>query len=106
VTPLDRNPFDVLGLARDCSAMEVERATQKALAMLAVGFEGAGTYASPLGPRPRDADLVRWAATELRDPQKRAEHAARVVAATTAEPPPDRLAGWPEALVAFGWGPR
>jgi hypothetical protein len=103
---IDRNPFDVLGLQPGGSEIEIERAAQKALALLTVGAAGAGTYASPLGPRPRDADLVRWAARELRDPAKRAHHAALVVTVAEEEPPPDPLAPWPEALRAFGWGPR
>jgi hypothetical protein len=106
---LDRNPYHVLGLPPDCAAMDVERACQKTLAMLAVGFDGATTYATPFGPRTRDADLVRWAAAELRDPKKRAAHAR--LAAPIGGPggdavPDDRLAPWAGALAAFGWGPR
>jgi hypothetical protein len=106
VTPFDRNPYHVLGLEPGCTALEVERAARKVLAMLAVGYTGATTYDSPLGVRPRDATLVRWAAGELRTPELRVQHAADAVPVATAEPPDDRLAPWVDALEAFGWGPR
>ena len=103
---IDRNPFDVLALPPGGGERDVERAAHKALALLKVGAAGADTYASPLGPRPRDEDLVRWAARELRDPAKRAQYAASVVVVPDETPPPDPLAPWPDAVAAFGWGPR
>ena len=69
-----QNPFYVLELAPTCSRAEVERASRRLLDMLAVGLCGAQAYASPVGPRQRDEALVRWAAAELRDPQKRLVH--------------------------------
>lgn len=107
MTPrLDKNPLHVLDLAPGATAIEIERAAKRVMAMMAVKYAGADTYASPLGPRPRDPDLVRWAAGELRDPTRRAEHARRALPVGIADPPPDPLAPWPDALAAFGWGPR
>lgn len=68
------NAFFVLGLAPECRAIEVETAGQKLLAMLAVGLAQAQTYMTPLGPQPRDAEKVRRAMAELRDPAKRLVH--------------------------------
>lgn len=98
------NPFHVLEVRPGASAMEIERAGQRILAMLGVGLEAAATYPSPLGPLPRDADLVRRSLDELRDPAKRAVHEVWA-ALPPGDPPPadDRLAPWPEALRALGW---
>lgn len=64
----------MLELAPDCSRAEVERAGQKLTAMLDVGLDGAERYVSPAGMGTRDSALIRWAAAELRDPQKRLYH--------------------------------
>ena len=104
MTRLEENPFHVLGVPTDAAPVEVERAGQKLLAMLAVGLEAAQTYRTPLGPRTRDADLVRRALDELRDPDRRLLH--EVWAALPPEelaPEPDLLEPWPEALQALGW---
>ena len=101
---LVQNPLYVLELDRRCTAMEVERAAKRVLSMLSLGFDGADRYDTPFGPRPRDVELVRWAATELRDPERRARHAATAIRAEA--PPEDRQAPWPDALPAMGWGPR
>lgn len=65
------NPFFVLGLSCDASRLELEREAQKLLGMLELGFPGAQTYATPLGPRPRTAEAVRAAVAVLRDPYQR-----------------------------------
>lgn len=65
------NPFFVLGLSCDASRIELEREAQKLLGMLELGFPGAQTYATPLGPRPRTAESVRAAVAALRDPYQR-----------------------------------
>jgi hypothetical protein len=65
------NPFFVLGLSPDASRIELEREAQKLLGMLELGFIGAQTYATPLGPRPRTAEAVRAAVAALRDPYQR-----------------------------------
>ena len=65
------NPFFVLGLSCDASRIELEREAQKLLGMLELGFPGAQTYATPLGPRPRTAEMVRAAVATLRDPYQR-----------------------------------
>jgi hypothetical protein len=78
------NPFFVLGLSCDASRIELEREAQKLLGMLELGFPGAQTYATPLGPRPRTAEAVRAAVAALRDPYQRllaelwARHAPKV----------------------------
>lgn len=101
------NPFEVLELPPDSTAIDIERAANKLLAMLAVGFAGSATYRSGYETRTRDADLVRWAARELRDPARRAVHAATVVPPLDDEDlPEDPRAPWLDALVSFGWGRR
>ena len=65
------NPFFVLGLSCDASRLELEREAQKLLGMLELGFPGALTYATPVGPRPRTAESVRAAVATLRDPYQR-----------------------------------
>lgn len=78
------NPFFVLGLSCDASRIELEREAQKLLGMIELGFPGALTYATPVGPRPRTAEAVRAAVATLRDPYQRlmaelwARHAPRV----------------------------
>lgn len=73
-TALLDNPFLILELDPDCSRAEVERAGQKLMAMLEVGLAGADRYPTPRGDRPRDADSVREAMAQLRDPQRRLYH--------------------------------
>ena len=70
-TRLADNPFFVLGVAADASRIEVEREAQKLLGMLELGFADARTYATPLGPRERTAEMVRAAVAALRDPYRR-----------------------------------
>ena len=65
------NPFFVLGLTAEASRIEVEREAQKLLGMLELGFAEAATYATPLGPRARTAEMVRAAVAALRDPYRR-----------------------------------
>lgn len=71
---LAENPFCVLQVPTTASRLEVERAGQKLLSLLAIGSESAQTYQSPLGPRPRSESLVRAAVAALRDPQIRLRH--------------------------------
>lgn len=87
---LEDNPFFVLGVAPDASRIEIEREAQKLLGMLELGFVDARTYATPLGPRPRTAELVRAAVAALRDPYRRliAELWARHAPPPRAEAPP------------------
>ncbi len=68
---IDRNPFHVLDVPITASRAEIERAAQKLLAMLEIGVGSAAEHPSPLGPRPRTADLVRQSVADLRDPAKR-----------------------------------
>jgi hypothetical protein len=84
------NPFFVLGLAPEASRIEVEREAQKLLGMLELGFSEAATYATPLGPQLRTAELVRSAVAALRDPYQRlvAELWARHAPPHRPEPPP------------------
>ena len=112
---LAENPFYVLGLRPDCTRSEVERAGQKWLAMLDVGLSDAASYASPVGGMPRDADKVRMAMAELRDPEKRLVHELwatldpdpeAVLEREAAAPPDENPAAWPDARGVFGWGRR
>ena len=103
------NPFFVLGVPADASRIEVEREAQKLLGMLELGFADARTYATPLGPRERTAEIVRAAVAALRDPYRRlvaelwAHHAPAPRAEPPApEPPAPARAGLRRAL---GWRP-
>lgn len=102
------NPFHVLELPVTATRMEAERAGARLLAMLGVGMDAAATYASPLGPRPRDADLVRRSLDRLRDPARRAidEVWGQMPAADPSEALSDpTLAPWPEARRVLGFEP-
>jgi hypothetical protein len=68
------NPFFVLGLPADATRSEVEREGAKLLAMLASGIEGAERVETPLGTLTRDAESIRAALAELRDPERRLAH--------------------------------
>lgn len=112
VARLASNAFHVLGLSPDCDRAAVEREGQKLLGMLTVGMAQAATYESPVGPRPRTADLIRQAMADLRDPNRRLLHefwarippdALRDILSSTDEG--DSRAGWPGARRALGWGP-
>lgn len=103
------NPFFVLGVTTEASRIEVEREAQKLLGMIELGFAEARTYATPLGPRERTAEMVRAAVAALRDPYRRlvAELWARHAPPPQTEPPsrePDAPArqGLRRAL---GWRP-
>ncbi len=107
--PVLDNPFFVLGLSPDTSRIELEREAQKLLGMLELGFPGANTYATPLGPRPRTAEAVRASVAALRDPYQRllaelwARHAPPAV-----DTAPAHADDTPPSLVtrrALGWRP-
>jgi hypothetical protein len=70
-----RNPFFVIGVSPAADGREIEREATKVLGQLELGVESASSYRTPVGPGGRDADLVRWALGELRDPKKRFVHA-------------------------------
>lgn len=65
------NPFLVLELAPNATRVEAERAGARLLASLAAGLPGATSYPTPLGPQPRDAELVRSALAAWREPDQR-----------------------------------
>lgn len=107
---LATNPFHVLGLRPDATRADVEREAQRLIAMIEVGLKDAGSYASPTGGMPRDADAVRAAAAELRDPERRLVHEL-----WAALPPgedalfddgPERIPGFDAAALALGWRGR
>ena len=103
------NPFFVLGLTAEASRIEVEREAQKLLGMLELKFAEARTYATPLGPRERTAEMVRAAVAALRDPYRRlvAELWARHAPPVRPEPPADPAppAGHDGLRRALGWRP-
>ena len=110
-TRITENPFYVLELRPEASAAEVERQGQKLIAMLEVGFSAAGSYPTPLGGMPRDADLVRRSLDALRDPGRRAVHEVWAALDPSVErhlehPEPETtdLPSWHSARRAFGWG--
>ncbi|MCS6900280.1 MAG: hypothetical protein RMJ98_11515 [Myxococcales bacterium] len=105
---LQKNPFYILGLPPTATRAEVERQGQKLLGLLELGAKQARNYTTPLGDFPRDADLVRWAMAELRNPDRRLLHEVWATPLPPLPPPPaPRLAPgpapWPEALEALGW---
>jgi hypothetical protein len=103
---ITENPFYILGLPVHATRAEVEREGQKLASMLSLHLASAATYETPLGPRSRTEDKVRWALHELRDPAQRARHAlwARLPAESRVEAEPQaRPQGLPGALAAIGW---
>jgi hypothetical protein len=106
---LAENPFFVLGVAPDASRIEIERAAQKLLGMLELGFAEAGTYTTPLGPRPRTSEDVRAAVADLRDPYRRLVAELWARHAPTIAPPAPAPAAAPEAPAGLrrtlGWRP-
>ncbi len=108
---LAENPFYILGVETGAARAVIEREGQKLLGMLELGLSAAMTYATPLGMRPRDADQVRWALSELRDPGRRLGHELWALLPGTPLPSlsealPHEPTGWPEAPVALGWKGR
>ena len=104
------NPFFVLGVAPEASRIEVEREAVKLLGMLELDFADSRSYATPLGPRPRTAEMVRAAVAALRDPYQRlvAELWARHAPPARPEPPaPARPVSRVRAGLrrALGWKP-
>ena len=96
------NPFYVLGVRRDCSRAEFERAAQRLISELELGVTAASTYSTPVGPQRRDADRVRRAAAELRDPARRAWH--EIWASLPPRNPEEQQRPHPpSALRGLGW---
>src|SRR5687767_9442974 len=105
---LVENAFFVLGLKPGCSRIEVEREGQKLLGQMDLGLAQAAEYATPLGLRPRTAELIRWAMAELRDPSRRLRHETWADVKTTEMPPPSpstqiELEPWADARALMGW---
>ena len=101
------NPFYVLEVRPGATAMEIERAGQRLLAMLAVGIDAAKRYPTPAGERPRDADLVRRSLDELRNPELRWMHEIWARLPPDALPPAAEPAErWPEPLWELGYRRR
>ncbi|HEY4002823.1 MAG TPA: hypothetical protein VGO93_28380 [Candidatus Xenobia bacterium] len=102
--PVLENPFYVLGLPPTATRAEIEREGQKLLGLLTVGLDSASHYQTPMGPRPRTSELVRWAMHELRDPHQRLVHTPWAVLPTNghvrSEAP---KVTFPDGLSAIGW---
>jgi hypothetical protein len=104
-----RNPFFVLELGPECSLREVERIGQKWLGLLRIGSQQAVAYATPVGTGQRDEELVRWAMSELRDPERRLIHElwARTGMVTDQDTAEDQqirsLPAWNGARRQMGW---
>jgi hypothetical protein len=106
------NPFYVLAVPPTCDRSQFEREGLRWLALLELGQVEAVTYLTPLGPRPRTPELVRWAMAELREPRQRLLHELWAQAPATTgpvasppapQPAPSHFAPWPDALRAAGW---
>lgn len=107
---LTENPFFVLGCPITATGQEVERTAAKLLGLLELGAASAKRYVSPLGEHPRTADLVRAAAAELRDPEKRIVHEiwARVDSASLEghDDVDQAVPAYPSAVAILGWQRR
>lgn len=100
------NPFFLLELAPEVSALEAERHGRKLLAQLELGVSSARTAQTPLGPVERTADGVRRALAALQNPQERRVHAlwARLPAPDSSTPTTAPAAAPAEsAMAAIGW---
>ena len=100
------NPFFVLELKADASRLDVERAAQRLLGLLAIGAQGADEYQTPFGPARRDADSVRQALGRLRDPLQRlqCELWANVPPLAAPDASESLAAPWEAGARALGWG--
>lgn len=99
---LAKNPFFVLELTTGASRMDVERASQRLLSLLAIGAGAARRYECPLGVFERDEDQVRQAAATLRDPSRRLawEFWAELPRGVVEN---EATGGWPDALRSIAW---
>ncbi len=104
------NPFFVLALSPEATRLEIEREAQKLLGMLELGFPEAQIYATPLGSRPRSAELVRAAVAALRDPYQRlvaelwARHAPPPIAAPAVAEATTPTTDASSLRARLGWG--
>jgi hypothetical protein len=100
-----KNPFFVLGLGLQASRVEIERAGQKLLGLMALGSASAGRCDTPLGPATRDADDVRQALASLRNPGERVVHELLADLGQGPRDPADerRSGAWAEGARAIGW---
>ena len=95
----------MLELKADASRLDVERAGQRLLGLLAIGARGADEYQTPFGPARRDADSVRQALGRLRDPlqRTRCELWANVPPLAAPEASESLTAAWETGARALGW---
>jgi hypothetical protein len=100
-----RNPFFVLGVSPEATRMEIERAGQRLLGLLALGSATAARYDTPLGPATRDADAVREALAALRDPGQRVvcELLAELASPLRVQDGGAQAGAWHGAERAIGW---
>jgi hypothetical protein len=98
------NPFFILGVGPEATAVEIERQGQRLLAELELGLPTAQSFTTPFGPRPRNAELVRQAVSVMRDPAARYAHEplARLQRGDLPASAPD--ARWTGGLRAVGAG--
>lgn len=105
---IKNNPFYLLGLPPTASRTEIERQGQKLLGLLEIGAKQASTYMTPFGAFSRDADQIRQALSELRNPERRLMH--EIWATLPAEkiqeyPKPFSPPPWENALKILRWKP-
>jgi hypothetical protein len=106
---LEENPFCVLGIPVGSTRVEVERAAQLLLAKLELDLAEARTYDTPFGSCTRTPELVRKAAAELRDPDRRLVHEFWAVtdpSLRVAEPVADHNDAAARPMARLGWRRR
>jgi hypothetical protein len=106
---LEENPFCVLAIPVTSARVDVERAAQLLLAKLELDLADVRTYDTPLGPRVRTPELVRKAAAELRDPDRRLVHefwALRDPSLRVPEPITEDPAAASRPMARLGWRSR
>lgn len=103
---LSQNPFYVLGVTPQARPSAVEAEAEALLSSLA-SDPASRIYPTPIGPRCRDAALVRKALASVTNPDARILHEIwAVLAPTWSEPPRNIPNGYPHAMGVFGWRTR
>lgn len=103
---LSQNPFYVLGVAPQAPPATLE-AEANALLQILARDPASHVYPTPVGPRRRDACLVRKALASVSSPNARVLHEVwAVLPPTWSERDDAPAAAYPGAMEIFGWRSR